>query len=153
MPLVVADATTLADAFIDGKLTPDATIQTEAPGGVWNEAAEQGTSGRIVRYAFQRGATAQGAGAFGPLAIVNDELIYEVLLYLITMVGENDRMEDLAAGATRIKQLLHRSSGSVTGGQILWCRYLIPHKEYVPEGDQYYPERGGYYELTVQATS
>lgn len=156
MPIAVADTVTIADAYIEQTLTVDVTIQTEAPGGVWNEVAEQGTEGRIIRYVFLRGGSARQAGAFGLLEAINNELIYEVLTYLVTMAGEDDRFEDLRAGASRLKELLHRTRGisvneaDVTLGTVLWCRYLGPHKERVPVGDKYYPELGGVFEIAVQ---
>jgi hypothetical protein len=148
MSIVVVDTITLADAHIEAMLANDSVIQAQAPGGVWNESAEQSTLGRIIRYAYQRGGSARQHGDFGNYELINNEIVHEILIYLVTMVGENDRFEDLAAGATRIKRLLHRSSSA----NVVTCRYLTPHKERVPEGDQWYPELGGYYELTVQPT-
>ncbi len=155
--IAVADTVTIADAYIEQALIDDATIQAEAPGGVWNEAAEQGTTGRLIRYVFLRGGSARQAGAFGLLEAINNELVYELLTYLITMSGEgSDRFEDLRVGASRMKELLHRTRGAsineadVTLGTVLWCRYLSPHKERVPEGALWYPELGGVYEIAVQ---
>jgi hypothetical protein len=159
----VIDVTTAADKWIETTLSADVPelgdppsqirLATEAPGGVWNEAAEQGTTGRIIRYAYLSGGTAGSSGAFGNLEIINNEIVYEILLYLITMVAENNRFEDLDRGATRIKQLLHRGSGTVTGARILWCRYLVPHKERVPHEGLFYPEKGGVYQIAVQPTA
>lgn len=149
MPYAVADTITIADAYIEW-LLDDFTIQTEAPGGVWNEAAEQGTGGRIIRYAFQR---SLGLADFGGMQIINDDLIYERLLYLVIMNGEaGDRFADLQTGASRIKELLHKGQSDVTftAGKILWSKYLAPHKARPPEGDHWYPELGGYYEIAVQ---
>lgn len=147
-----ADVITIADAYLETALD-DPTIATEAPGGVWNEAAEQGTSGRIVRFAYMQGRSAREA--FGGMQIINDELIYEILTYLVVMVGEEDRFEDLKAGATRIKQLLHREHSDVTftQGKVLWSKYLAPFKERTPEGDKWYPQLGGFYEIAVSPNS
>jgi hypothetical protein len=145
--IVVADVISLVDAWIEGRLSGDATIIAEAPGGVWNEEAEQGTTGRIVRYAYLSGGSARQTGAFGNYELINNEIVHEVLIYLVTMVAENNRFEDLAAGATRIKQLLHRAPSTAN---IVCCRYLAPHKERVPHEGLFYPELGGLYEITVQ---
>jgi hypothetical protein len=159
MTVAVADTITIADAYLDTKLSGDADLTAEAPGGVWNEAAEQGTTGRIVRFSYWRGATAKSAGAFGSMEIINNSLMYELLTYLVRMVGDNDRFEDLRAGATRIRQLLHNSRGDaeIDGeliGKVLWCEYIgPPWKERVPDGDQIYPELGGFYQLAVQPPS
>lgn len=156
MPITVADTITIADAYIEDTLSADVTINAEAPGGVWNEVAEQGTTGRIIRYVFLRGGSARQAGYFGIGATLNNELVFEVLTYLVTMVGEDDRFEDLRVGASRIKELLHRTRGpavndaSVTLGTVLWSRYLAPHKERVPVDDRFYPELGIVVEIAVQ---
>lgn len=154
--ITVADAVTIADAYIEQTLLADPTINLHAPGGVWNEVAEQGTTGRIIRYVFLRGASARQAGYFGIGATLNNELVFEVLTYLVTMVGEDDRFEDLRVGAGRLKELLHRTEGtsineaSITLGTVLWSRYLAPHKERVPVDDKWFPELGSVFEIAVQ---
>ncbi len=148
MSVADADVITIADAYIEW-LLDDATITTEAPGGIWNEAAEQGTTGRIVRYGYQQGRSAELD--FGSARIINDTLLYEILTYLIVMVGEEDRFEDLRPGATRIKQLMHRNHSDVmfTQGNVLWSKYLSPFKERMPEGDKWYPMLGCFVEIAV----
>lgn len=147
MPITVTNTPTIADAYIES-IGSDSIIQIEAPGGVWNEQIEQGTPGRAIVYRFSPGETV--------VMEINGTIIYEELRYLVTMVGENDRFEDLRAGDTRIKQLLHRERGDsvneadVTLGKVLWCLYKAPHKELVPVGDQRYPELGGFYKIAVQ---
>jgi hypothetical protein len=86
--------------------------------------------------------------------------MYEILTYLIRITGDNEAFPSLATGATRIKQLIHLKptppdiaevtlDGDVIG-RILWGKYVAPWKELVTDGDQSWPELGGFYELAVQ---
>jgi hypothetical protein len=128
----------------------DIRLMTEADGGVWNEAAEQGTSGKVVIIRHQN--TGRPLFLENALLTFNDDRVYILLVYLVTMVGENHTFEDLGDGAARLDDLLHKASGAVDGANILWCRWLAEHKEKVPEGDQFYPELGHYYEIAIQPT-
>lgn len=142
--------TRLAEAWLENLLEGDDELMAEAVGGVWNENAEQGTSGIIVVIRHQN--TGRPFFLDNALLTFNDDRVYVLLVYLITMVGENHTFEDLKAGADRLDELLHKGSGTTEGAIILWSRWLAEHKERVPEGDQFYPELGHYYQIAVQPT-
>lgn len=156
MSIVVADATALADAYLDGVLKNDATLMTEAPAGVLNEQPIQDDKRNVVLYTFKNGTTAAGSGAFGGMQIINNRIIYEVLWYLVRIAGYDNTYADLKAGADRIKQLLHLPEpsdikiGDTVVGRCLWSEYVAPWKALIPDSNVLMPERGGLYKIAVQ---
>jgi len=84
------------------------------------------------------------------VAEVAEHRIWAQLLMLVTVIGQTTSTLDLKAAAIRIDALLHRTSGSVSDGQVISS--VRREEFYAP--DQYegiqYRRIGGMYELLVQ---
>lgn len=155
-----ADTPTIADAYLDLVLGGDGILQTQAPGGVLNEEPAQVIEQKVIRYSYVRGATAEAAGVFGSMRTINDDIIFELLTYLVTMSGWGYKFKDLRAGSNQIKTLLHKPQrdtaptdvviDDLVVGKVLWSKYLAPWKERIPDSNVLLTELGGFYQIAVR---
>lgn len=107
--------------WIYSVLSPDSTLATYAPGGVYRSMAPPDTAAPYVIMAHQSGLDVLTVNAFR---------LMDNLLYQVKAAGPASQMTAIAAAALRIDQLLcpneGSGSGTVAGGYIGNCHREQP---------------------------
>lgn len=136
--------TVYADQWLYSKLTGDATLASLIGARVYSYMAPLGATLPAIIYAYQGGKD---------VTEVANYRIFNSGLYQVKAVGQGESMVAIAAIAHRIDTVLHRSSGTVSGGAILACvrepgRSALSYAEYT--NGVRYNHLGGIYRILVQ---
>ncbi len=122
-------------------LAADATLAPLVPGGFHADLAPEGVSYPLVIWTLIDSGDAMG---------VNGLRIQTTVRYLVKVVGQTASFVALETAANRIDTLLHRASGSVTGGFVFSCVRLEPVRYTEHSDGQTFRHLGGLYELQAQ---
>lgn len=133
--------TLTVDKWLYALLSTDATLLGAAPGGVHADAAPRGTAFPVVIFALQ---DAIDGMSFNGVRILT-KATYEVKV--VGAVGGYNAI-DTAYG--RVDALLHRASGSATGGYVYSCFRIEPFRYREDLDGVEYRHLGGLYEIQVQ---
>lgn len=130
-----------ADQWLYSKLTTDATLASLLSGRVYSYMAPLGAAFPVIIYAYQGGTDVSEVGGYR---------IFNSGLYQVKAVGKGESMAALAAIANRLDAVLHRASGTATGGAILACvrERPVSYSEYTT--GMRYNHLGGIYRILVQ---
>lgn len=139
-----AEETDLMTQFIASKLEADSALATEVSTHIYDTVAPPDVDpAKKVIFSFQAGSD----------VMINSAIRACIeAVFVVKMVGEDKEFSELLAGALRIDQVLHRTSGNVTGGRVLSC-YRERAIRFI-ENDSGVIRRhlGGLYRITAQAT-
>jgi len=133
--------TVAIDKWLYSLLSTDATLLGAAPGGVHADAAPRGTAFPLVIIALQD--ATDGMSFNGTRILVR-------ATYQVKVVGQGASYSALDTAAGRIDALLHRASGSVSGGVIYSCVRVEPFRYREDLDGIEYRHLGGFYEIQVQ---
>lgn len=134
----------IALGWIFTTLANDATLTSEATGGVHRAYAPPDTVPPYIIVGFQTGLDVLTANA---VRLMNNSL------YQIKVVGPADDTPTLMSIAAEIDALFKRASGSATGGLILTCYRESPLQvDEIVSGEQW-TNIGGLYRMLIQQTS
>lgn len=133
---------TRATAFLYGKLT---TPAISGVSGVHEITAPQGSTDKTSKWIeFESMAPGEDVAEVGAQRIWTD------FVFRIVAASRSESVASLEAIADEIYSRLHRSSGSVTGGEVISCvrteEIVIPD---IAQGVEY-RELGGFFALIVQ---
>jgi len=133
------------EAWIYATLANDTQLSTSAPGGVFAYLAPDGTTTPYVVFSLQSPG--------------NDSLTMNAVrlltnpLYQVVAVGESSKMSDIVAAASRIDDLMKRTSGTVTGGYIAACYREQPVQKAEIINTVIWRSLGGLYRLASEQTT
>lgn len=99
-------------AFIYGKLSGDATLNGYATGGVHRGSAPVGTTGVFITIGFQSGRNT---------LTFNVHRVLSHPLFRVLAAGDARNTQTIVNAATRIDELIGRTSGTTTGAKIDSC--------------------------------
>ena len=133
--------TIYADQWLYSKLTDDATLAGLIGARVYSYMAPLGATLPAIIYAYQGGVD---------VTEVANYRIFNSGLYQVKAVGQGESMVAIATIAHRIDEVLHRASGSVTGGAILACVRERPLSYPEFTNGVRYNHLGGIYRILVQ---
>lgn len=133
---------TRATAFLFGKLT---TVPISGVSGVHEITAPQGTTDKTSKWIeFEPMAPGQD------VAEVAEQRIWTEFIFRVCACTRGESVAALEAIADEIYTRLHRSNGTVTGGDVISCvrteEIVIPD---LAQGVEY-RQLGGYFNLIVQ---
>ena len=116
-------------SFIYGKLNGDVTLLGYATGGVHRGSAPVGTEGVFVTIGFQAGRDTLTGNAFRVLSQP---------LFRVLAAGPESSTQAVVNAASRIDDLLKRTSGTVTGAKIDDCYREEPlqFEQMLPTGEK-----------------
>lgn len=136
---------TSAEAWLNATLSDDSTLLGYAPGGVFADLAPDGTATPYVIF------TLQSPGA--------DSLTMNVVrlltnpLYQVVVVAESSKMTAIVNAASRLDDLLKRTAGTATGGDISSCYREQPVEKTQLINTVKWKSVGGLYRLQIQQTT
>lgn len=128
------------DSWLYTKLTGDTTLMTTLT-GVFADVAPFGQAFPYGIIALQDAEDVMG---------VNGVRILTAATYQVRIVTDATGFGGIKAAADRIDTLLHRASGSVTGGVIISCVREAPLRYTELYQGKLYRHMGGLYRLQVQ---
>jgi hypothetical protein len=132
----------LALKFLVATLSGDTTLMNElAPGGVHRAMASPGTPTPFVIVANQDG---------NDVLTMNAVRVMSDLLFQVKAAGPASNTGGIVAAASRIDELLKRTSGTVTNGIILSCYRDSPLEYDEPISGVQWSHFGGLYRLEIQ---
>lgn len=118
-----------------------ATVEN-VPGGVHSDVIPPNAPLPAIVFNYQSGTDVQ---------VVGSERICTNALYQVKVVGYNDDGNVVVdAIADEIDSLLHKSSGTVTGGNVFSCVRERPIAYTEAAQDKMYRHRGGLYRIQAQ---
>lgn len=130
-----------ADQWLFAKLSGDATLTSLVGNRIKSYLAPAGTAFPYILYNWQGGTDVMVVGSYR---------VFNTGLYQVKAVGQGDSMSNIWPVAHRIDEVLHRASGTVTGGIILACVREQPIA-YVENSDGIrYNHLGGIYRVLCQ---
>lgn len=134
----------IAFEFLMSVLSNDATLGSYVPGGVWRSMAPPSTTPPYVIISLQSGADTLTA------QVVR---LMSQILYQVRVVGPVGMTATLFSAAQEIDNLLARTSGTATGGQVLACWRESPLQLDELVNGELWTNIGGLYRLQIQQTS
>lgn len=129
-----------ADAWLYGVLHGDATLLALVS-DVYADVAPEGAAFPLVVSSLVDA---------GDVLTINGIRILTEAVYQVKVVGQGPSYVSLEAAANRIDALLHKASGSVSGGVIYSCVRIEPVRYAETSGGQAFRHLGGLYEIQVQ---
>lgn len=134
----------LGFSWLYAVLNGDATLMSEAVGGVWRGLAPPSTAVPFVMMAHQAGADKISMNAFR---------FFSEVMYQVKCVGPASMTATIALAAERIDILLGNATGTTTGGAILYCYREQPlFLDEIVNGEVW-SNIGGLYKLAIEQTS
>lgn len=139
-----AHPATIALRWLYAHLAGDAALIAAAPGGVHEGPAPAGTPYPLVRLRL---------GKATNVSVVNGVVVMARVPVDVAVVAQGRSYAACEAAAARLTALLHRQSGSATGGTVLSCLEMDPlaYPELATGGAEF-RHLGATYELLVQST-
>ena len=138
----MADESYVADTWLYSTLSGDAALAA-AVTGFYSDVAPQEATFPYVIYSFQGG---------HDVGTVNATRIWSSLLYQVKVVSNASSFGAIAAIVRQIDSLLHRTSGTPSGGVVVSCDRQDPLRYVEFTAGKQYLHLGGLYRLQVQST-
>lgn len=133
--------TTRVEAWLDGLLKGDSTLNTAVGGRIYGYLAPQDAAVPYVIYSYQRGHDVFGVGTARIMAHT---------AYQVKVVGQTKSFVALETIANRLDIVLQGASGSVVDGEILACVREQPISYVETDSGVQYRHLGGLYRIIVQ---
>lgn len=136
--------TTLAERWLHTTLSADSALAAVVAGRIYSYQAAARAALPYVVFHLQSGGQ--------DIAVVGAHRVWADLLYAVKAVAEGESFGGgVETAAGRIDALLHRGSGTVTGGKVLMCVRERPLAYVENAGDRRFQHLGGLYRVWVQA--
>lgn len=136
---------TAADVWIDATLSQDTELSGYAPGGVYADMAPDGTPTPYIVFSLQSGGV-DSLTANAVRLLTNP-------LYQIVATGESSKMSSIVNAASRIDDLLKRTSGTVNGGYVAVCYREQPLQKPELINTVVWRSIGGLYRMILEQTT
>lgn len=78
---------------------------------------------------------------------MGDYLIGRTKRYVVTAIARSHSLADVEAIRDAIESDLHKASGTVSRGDVLYCSHYADHENTYRDGDTQFVEQGGIYEV------
>lgn len=142
----MAEETDLVAQFIATTLAADTSLVSEiGSGNIYDTLAPQPVIlTKYVTFHLQTSAS--------DLMIVGARRVWASGVWLVKMVGKGKQFGELTAGADRIDALLHRGSGNVTGGKIIYSVREQSIRYVENDAGIVWRHLGGLYRIIAQST-
>lgn len=128
------------DQWLYATLHGDTTLMALITGAV-ADVAPPGLACPFLVYSLQ------GAADVGT---VNGVRIMTRATYQVRVVTDSESYGAIATAVNRVDTLLHRASGSVTGGVVISCVRVEPFRYTELVSGKLYRHMGGFYEIQAQ---